>query len=611
MFRWISSLAFTFLFFMPISAQVSAEYAKEIYAAEELMEAKNFDEALVRLYRAIDLNPQAANAYSDLGIVFFRLKKIDDALTNFKKSYELDPWNPNVLHSLAIVYSVKKDFLPALDKFEQTYELNPEIPNLKENLTRLYQQLNQPERSDRFFARTAQPTSKQLYFKARVAFFSARNFPLAEEHLRKAVELEPNFIEAKMLLAAALVEERKLSAAATILEELKQQRELSAEALLTLARIYRTLKSVPELIATYEKLLLHVSDHLEAHEELGDAYFKANKFDMAAPHLEKAIEIAPAAQRSYLTLAEVYIAQKRKQEGYILFRKVLALAPNDFKNHQAIGYYLFGEGQFQESISILKRALELEPNNKDVQATLKSVTQAAANAPNLKELKSEVAKNPNNPQAQYRLATEYNFSGNQDEAFPHYLAAYKLDPNNFDVMLYYSFALGHRKDYEEALKVIQKYYDSKPDSMEKNFYQAALYQDLKRYPEAITHFRKVLEFKPKQMVRSGRLATCYESIEDWEKAQETLEKLLKLKPEHVQGLNELAILYFNKNRVPEAMELVERLKKINPRSGGKIADEDAGEINSKPSIHCNPRSESPSRVQRRVRTILSPLGTRD
>ena len=570
MFRWISSLVIICLFFIPISAQISPEYAKEIYAAEELMDAKNFDEALVRLYRAIDLNPQAANAYSDLGIVFFRLKKIDDALTNFKKACEIDPWNPNVLHSLAVVYGVKQDFLPALDKFEQTYELNPEIPNLKENLTRLYQQLNQPERSTRFFARTAQPTSKQLYFKARVAFFAARNFPLAEEHLRKAVELEPNFIEAKMLLAAALVEQRKLSAAATILEELKQQRELSAEALLTLARIYRTLKSVPELIATYEKLLLHIPDHLEAHEELGDAYFKANKFDIAAPHLEKAIEIAPAATRSYLTLAEVYIAQKRKQDGYNLFRKVLALAPNDFKNHQAIGYYLFGEGQFQESIAILKRALELEPNNKDVQATLKSVTQAAANAPNLMELKSEVAKNPNNAQAQYRLATAYNFSGNQEEAFPHYLAAYKLDPNNFDVMLYYSFALGHRKDHEEALKVIQKYYDSKPDSMEKNFYQAMLYQELKRYPEAIQHFRKVLEFKPKADASMWALATCYEAIEDWEKAQDTLEKLLKLKPENVQALHDLAIIYHNKNRASEAMALVERLKKINPGNAERL-----------------------------------------
>ena len=42
MFRWISSLVIICLFFIPISAQISPEYAKEIYAAEELMDAKNF-----------------------------------------------------------------------------------------------------------------------------------------------------------------------------------------------------------------------------------------------------------------------------------------------------------------------------------------------------------------------------------------------------------------------------------------------------------------------------------------------------------------------------------------------------------------------------------------
>lgn len=570
MIRWTSSLVIILFFFIPTSAQVSPEYAKEIYAAEELMDAKNFDEALVRLYRAIDLNPQAANAYSDLGIVFFRLKKIDDALANFKKSCELDPWSPTVLNSLATVYLIKKDFLSALNTFEQTYELNPEIPHLRDNLTHLYQQLNKPERASKFFARTAQPSAKQYYFKARVAHFISRDFRLAEAHLRQALKLEPNFIEAKMQLAAALVDQEKLAEAATHLEELKQQRELSAEALLTLARIYRTLKLVPELIATYEKLLLHNPDHLEAHETLGEAYFKANKFDLAAPHLEKAIQIAPRAAQSYLTLAEVFKHQKQKPDAFNLYRKILTLAPDDFKNHQAIGYYFFGEGQFQESIAILKRALELQPNNKDVQATLASVTNAAVNAPNLIELENEVAKHPDNAQAQFRLATAFNFSGNQEAAFPHYFEAYKLEPDTFDMMLYYSFALQHRKEFEEALKVIQKYYESKPDSMEKNFYQAMLYQDLKRYPEAIRHYRKVLEFKPKADASMWALATCYESIEDWDKAQETLERLLKLKPEHVQALHELAILYYNKKRIPESMELIERLKKINPGNAERL-----------------------------------------
>ena len=562
-----TSFALFLILTLPVLAQSSAAYHREIDKAESLIEANKFTEAIAALNRAIEINPQQALAYGNLGLIYFKQKKITDAIAMYKKACDLNVWDATNFHSLGMLYLAQGEIKSAQKPLETAYELNPEMQDLKDNLAHLYKALNQPEKLKNFLAEAntpRQPTAKQLFFKGMISQQFQNNPEKAAEYFQQALHLEPAFLEAKAALTNVYLTQKKFSEAAALLEEIKASQFLTAEDYLALARIYKRFGKVAESIEADKQLLQIIPDNLEANENIGEQFQKSKKLNEAIPYLQKAIQIAPRSTSAYSTLVLVFIELNRKPEAFDLLRKLTVIAPDDITFFQVLGYTLIGDGQYDEGISVLKRALAIQPENKDIQATLANAIRASSNAPDLIALQREAAQNPTSAKAHYDLADAYEYFHKKDEALIEHRQAYKLMPDNFNVMLGYAFALTDHKQLEEALRVYQDYYQEKPDSSDFHFYVAGIYQELKKYPEAIAHYTKVLEVKPDANFSSWQLVLCYEATNQGEKVRETLEQLLKYTPDNANALHELAILYFNKNRKVEAFQLIERLKKVNP-----------------------------------------------
>ena len=61
----------------------------------------------------------------------------------------------------------------------------------------------------------------------------------------------------------------------------------------SLAQVYRTLNNANELIACYQKLLVHVPDNADAYNSLGNAFKGQNRFDEAITSYQKALALNP------------------------------------------------------------------------------------------------------------------------------------------------------------------------------------------------------------------------------------------------------------------------------------------------------------------------------
>jgi tetratricopeptide (TPR) repeat protein len=65
----------------------------------------NFKEAVMNLYRALDLDPHNANAHNSLGYLYAEANlNLEEALRECKKAFALDQNNPAYLDSLGWVY---------------------------------------------------------------------------------------------------------------------------------------------------------------------------------------------------------------------------------------------------------------------------------------------------------------------------------------------------------------------------------------------------------------------------------------------------------------------------------------------------------------------------
>jgi tetratricopeptide (TPR) repeat protein len=101
------------------------EAVKEHSKGTEQMLAKKYEEAIVFFRRAIDLNPDFAEAYYNLGVAYEELGKHEDSVETLKKAIRLTPENANAHYALGYAYYQLKRYKESVDALERSLALKP------------------------------------------------------------------------------------------------------------------------------------------------------------------------------------------------------------------------------------------------------------------------------------------------------------------------------------------------------------------------------------------------------------------------------------------------------------------------------------------------------
>ena len=87
-----------------------------------LAQENKIDEAVEAFRKAVELKPDLAEAYINLGLLFFRQDKTDEAEKALLKALELKPEDPKIKQALADVYFEKAKGLLQQDKIDEALE---------------------------------------------------------------------------------------------------------------------------------------------------------------------------------------------------------------------------------------------------------------------------------------------------------------------------------------------------------------------------------------------------------------------------------------------------------------------------------------------------------
>jgi tetratricopeptide (TPR) repeat protein len=82
-----------------------------------------FDQALVEHQRAVEIKPEYAKGYYNIGSVYRENRKIEEAIASFKKALEINPKYAEAHYALAIIYYEKKEFKSAVEEADQAGKL--------------------------------------------------------------------------------------------------------------------------------------------------------------------------------------------------------------------------------------------------------------------------------------------------------------------------------------------------------------------------------------------------------------------------------------------------------------------------------------------------------
>lgn len=318
----------------PASVKVHVQTAGEGYRdAVALSESGNIQDAIKKMQELIRIYPDFAPAYNDLGVLLQQAGEVDQVLQYLHKAFELQPDNSVYVKNLA-------DFLViCMQDYERALEL--------------YNALLAKYPRDKEVLQAIAHICIELDNSADACYF-----------LERALALEPWHKELRDLLQK--LKEPPVCCAAV---SAQGPDELYTEAVsLTQAGQYQDARTVLELLVKQAPAMAL------AYNDLGVICHRLGDNQSAERYYRKAVELEPATAVFRKNLADLcFVELGRIDEAIQIYLDLRTEFPRDVEVLLSLGHITCAVGHTEEAKQFYRKALEIEPWNRDAREALQGV----------------------------------------------------------------------------------------------------------------------------------------------------------------------------------------------------------------------------------------------
>lgn len=354
-------------------------------AAEQAREAVALDPALARAHvtlaaalvsledpgavaaaeAASKAAPDNATAHAALGAALLAADRGAEAEPPLRRAIELDPKNAASQAQLAEVLAAKGDHAGVVTAVGAALALDPSRRELFALRGRaLLAQGKDAEALDDLHAAAAVSTADApLHLSIAKIHHDAGRFPIAAEHYRSAIEINPQIGEAHLGLADVLVRTYDIQNAKAPAERAAGMMPDNAQAQYLVGRVYELSQQFDPALEAYAKAVSLDPKLAEAHHAQG-RILREQKKDAAGglASLEKAVALKGDDPAILTDLGAALFEAKQVDRTIETLQKVVVLP--DYKNPMGfgvLGLALKDKADYEAALPHLNKAIELEP----------------------------------------------------------------------------------------------------------------------------------------------------------------------------------------------------------------------------------------------------------
>lgn len=165
---------------------------KYLIEGNKLKRQGKLEEAIVSYKRAIEMNPNSAWSYHNLGETFVKVNRLDEAIISYKRAIEINPNSAWSYYELGEVLAAKENFDSAITNYRRACAL---APNFEEFSQRLYNALeklknSQPLTISEYYKQGMEWIEKKQLEKAILSYEKVlKNLPIAAKEAEKYLSL--------------------------------------------------------------------------------------------------------------------------------------------------------------------------------------------------------------------------------------------------------------------------------------------------------------------------------------------------------------------------------------------------------------------------------------
>ena len=290
----------------------------------------------------------------------------------------------------------------------------------------------------------------------------------AKEHLLKAIELQPDFVDARYQLALLYSREDDLPNAIGQLETLLQTKPDHTDALELLAKLHLQHAEFSEAKSNLESILANDPRNPDAHYQLGIAALETNQPHDAIYHFEKTLQQDPDYLDAYFQLGLLHDSPEDFAKARSYFETTIDYDPTHIAGHFRLGILLRHGNRYDQTGNLLHGGFD-EEARKEFEATLRL--------------------NPKHAEAMAELGQIQAENKEKAQAIQTLSKALELNPARIDAWL----TLAKLQPIEEAGKTLQQALEVHPQHPTLHIRTAQLALSRQSNLKAEKHFQLTIE----------------------------------------------------------------------------------------------------------------------
>jgi len=569
-----------------------------------------------------------------MGLVYYYERKIDEALVLLQKSAEKKAI-PGAFYHLGLCHLEKGDLEQATSAFQKVIDLRPDTvqPRLLLTLTHLrngryeeaereaktaldidgenafahnmlgsaYLALNKGELAVEEFDRAIEldPTLVDAHIKKGNFSLVAGDEQKAEKEFSVAVKIAPDLLDSRIILAKYYIKTKKFIEAITTLEEGLRGNVNDAVLYNIIGAAHIGLLDTGKSLQSFEKAKSSNPGFLLSYFNSALVYLNKGDQEKAIKEYEKVLDISDSNITALLMLARVLEAEKRDKEALSYYFKAKKLGK--VEAYMALAGYYQRKNDSKQALSVLKEALNIEPDNLRAGDMMGALYAADRNYKESLSVYRDI-KDISPGFAAERIAGVYAAMGDYDKAITEMRGLLAKNKNRTDVLQTILNLYMKKKDYVSAERAAKEIISIKPGNYYSYHFLASVYREAGRIQDALGVLKKARELSPTGIETSMEMGKTYFAGRDFNKALEIFreverskplyapayfyqaavleetgnrkdsvekyKKTLELSPDYAPALNNLAYLFAEGyGPAGKAVEMARRAKELAPAEG--------------------------------------------
>jgi putative PEP-CTERM system TPR-repeat lipoprotein len=506
----------------------------QILLANALAGLKNMEGAVQAFEKAVELDPNRATTYSELGAIRLSTGNNQAAEAAFRKAVELDPKSASAHLSLSNYLWATGDLAGAEQSMRTALALAPKDVTANRAMAMYYMVTNKAE--------------------------------AAEPHLKLVAEGVPG-PQPKYFLSEYYLRFHRVEDARAILQPLLKDDAAFVGASVRLARIEASAKKNAEAHRLLEGALAREPKNPEALVMRGKLYLTENNTVNALSTLQTAVEANPRSVEAHVALAQTYVARGASKEAATAFNDALKIDGTHVEARLGLARVQINDGSAADAVPLVLKIVEEHPRNLEARLLLLHGLMAVGDLPQAtQQLNVLLQAAPESATVQTAAGMLASMKRDVAGARAAYSRALQADPRSYQALAGLLTAEMQSKQFGSARALIEKHLAQNPNDPNMLLMSAQTYGALGDAFAMENALKKTVEVDPQSLQAYAMLGKMYYQQGRLDLARRELETYVNRAPNSVPGNTMLGTILELQGRKDEAKQRYNKALQVNPRA---------------------------------------------